>query len=44
MTQETVFKKPRVLFMNIARSQMAQVRLERRAPDRKIQDWLRLLA
>jgi len=37
MTQETTSKKPRVLFIctgNTARSQMAQVLLEQRAPDR----------
>lgn len=37
MTQQDGFKKPRVLFIctgNTARSQMAQVLLEQRAPDR----------
>ncbi|MGY2895995.1 arsenate reductase ArsC [Deinococcus sp. UYEF24] len=37
MTQENTSKKPRVLFIctgNTARSQMAQVLLEQRAPDR----------
>ncbi len=37
MTQETTSKQPRVLFIctgNTARSQMAQVLLEHRAPDR----------
>jgi len=47
MTQETLSKMPRVLFIctgNTARSQMAQVLLQQRAPDRKIQAWLRSLA
>jgi len=47
MTQETVSKKPLVLFTctgHTARSQMAQVLLKQPAPDRKIQDRLRALA